>query len=359
MSDAAFDTVNPAAASPSRRPWVRALLADRLAVVGFVIVALLVIVAVWPVQWLPADPSVTSLVKRLRPPIWLEGGTWANPLGTDGLGRDILSRMMLGTRYSLLIATLAVAITAGIGVTLGLIAGYFGGRVDSVIMRLVDIQLAFPLLLLIIAVIAVLGASLPVLIVMLGISGWAQYARLVRAETLKIKGHEYVEASRAIGNDALTIIWRHVLPNASTTIVVFGTFEFARILLLESAVSFLGLGVQPPTPSWGTMIADGRDHIFGGWWVSAIPGLAIVLAVLAFNFVGDGLRDVLDPRGHAGASARLARKRPAVARSTASDPRDGTRADSSASASQGSHGATSTTDTPSTNTDETSGYDGR
>lgn len=293
----------------SRRPWLRALLADRLAVAGLVIVVLLIVIAAWPVTFLPADPALTSLARRLRPPVWLEGGAWVNPLGTDGLGRDILSRMMLGTRYSLLIATLAVAISASIGVTLGLLAGYFGGKVDSIIMRLVDIQLAFPLLLLIIAVIAVVGASLPMLIVMLGISGWAQYARLVRAETLRIKGHEYIEASKAIGNGALPIIWRHVLPNASTTIVVYGTFEFARILLLESAVSFLGLGVQPPTPSWGTMIADGRDHIFGGWWVSAIPGLAIVVAVLAFNFLGDGLRDVLDPRGRAGASARAARAR--------------------------------------------------
>jgi ABC-type dipeptide/oligopeptide/nickel transport system permease subunit len=353
VSDAAYQTQDSEHETARRRPWLRALLADRLAVVGFVVVALLVLVALWPVDWLPANPSVTSLVKRLRPPVWLEGGTWANPLGTDGIGRDILSRMMLGTRYSLLIATLAVAITAGIGVTLGLIAGYFGGRIDSVIMRLVDIQLAFPLLLLIIAVIAVIGASLPVLIVMLGISGWAQYARLVRAETLKIKGHEYVEASRAIGNSALNIIWRHVLPNASTTIVVFGTFEFARILLLESAVSFLGLGVQPPTPSWGTMIADGRDHIFGGWWVSAIPGLAIVLAVLAFNFLGDGLRDVLDPRGHAGASARMAGKRPEGATDSDSDRTPTPQADTSAGASREPRGATTTPDTSSTN--ETSG----
>jgi ABC-type dipeptide/oligopeptide/nickel transport system permease subunit len=354
VSDAAYQTQDSEQEAARRRPWLRALLADRLAVVGFVVVALLVIVALWPVDWLPANPSVTSLVKRLRPPVWLEGGTWANPLGTDGIGRDILSRMMLGTRYSLLIATLAVAITAGIGVTLGLVAGYFGGRIDSVIMRLVDIQLAFPLLLLIIAVIAVIGASLPVLIVMLGISGWAQYARLVRAETLKIKGHEYVEASRAIGNNSLNIIWRHVLPNASTTIVVFGTFEFARILLLESAVSFLGLGVQPPTPSWGTMIADGRDHIFGGWWVSAIPGLAIVLAVLAFNFLGDGLRDVLDPRGHAGASARLAGKAPG-ATASASEASSGGQSITSASAAAAAHRASTTTDTSSTSTNETSG----
>lgn len=287
-----------------RRAWLRALLADKLAVVGLGVLVLLVLVALWPFDLLPNHPYATSLPQRLRPPVWLEGGSWERPLGTDNLGRDILSRMMLGTRYSLTIAALALLVSAGIGVTLGLAAGFFGGRLDTVIMRLVDIQLAFPLLLLVIAVIAVIGASLPMLILLLGISGWAQYARLVRAETLKIVGHEYVEASRAIGNRSWRIIVKHVLPNASTTIVVFGTFEFARILLLESAVSFLGLGVQPPTPSWGTMIADGRNHIFGGWWVSAIPGVAIFAAVLALNFIGDGLRDVLDPRTTVGASAK-------------------------------------------------------
>ena len=286
-----------------RRLWLHALLADRLAIVGLAIVAVLVIVAFWPHAWLPSDPAATSLARRLRPPVWMTGGSWQFPLGTDNLGRDILSRMMVGTRYSLAIAGLALMISGGLGVGLGVISGYFGGPVDAVVMRLVDIQLAFPLLLLVIAAIAVMGASLPILIVLLGISGWARYARLVRAETLRIVSHEYIEAGRAIGNRPLAIIVRHVIPNASATIVVFGTFEFARVLLLESAVSFLGLGVQPPTPSWGTMIADGRNHIFGGWWVSAIPGLAIFAAVLAFNFIGDGLRDVLDPRTSVGASA--------------------------------------------------------
>jgi len=290
--------------APRRRAWLKALLGDRLAVTGLVFIAVLLVVAFWPVAWLPQDPYITGLVRRLRPPVWMAGGSWEFPLGTDALGRDILSRMMLGTRYSLIIASLAVAISAGLGVTLGIVAGYFGGRVDSVIMRLVDVQLAFPLLLLVIAVIAVIGNSLPILIVLLGISGWAQYARLVRGETLRILVQEYIEASRAMGNGSLRTIVKHVVPNAMTTIVVFGTFEFARILLLESAVSFLGLGVQPPTPSWGSMIADGREHIFMGWWVSAIPGVAIFLAVLAFNFLGDGLRDVFDPRTTVGASKR-------------------------------------------------------
>jgi ABC-type dipeptide/oligopeptide/nickel transport system permease subunit len=292
----------PISEEPKRRLWLKALLNDRLAILGLAIIAVLLVLSLWPYQWLPANPMSTSLPLRLRPPVWIEGGSWAFPLGTDSLGRDILSRMILGTRYSMMIALLAIMISAGVGVTLGAISGYYGGFVDSLVMRLVDIQLAFPLLLLIIATIAVLGANLPILIILLGLSGWAQYARLVRAETLKIIGHEYVEASRAVGNRSLAIILRHVLPNASTTIVVFGTFEFARILLLESAVSFLGLGIQPPTPSWGTMIADGRNHIFNGWWVSAIPGLAISLSVLAFNFLGDGLRDVLDPRAVVGKS---------------------------------------------------------
>ena len=287
-----------------RRARLRALLADKLAVTGLVLVVIMVVVAFWPVSSLPQDPYVTSLAKRLRPPVWLDGGSWQHPLGTDSLGRDILSRMMLGTRTSLSISSLAVLISAVLGVTLGIVAGYFGGRVDTVIMRLVDIQLAFPLLLLVIAVIAVLGNSLPIFIVLLGISGWAQYARLVRGEALRVLGNEFIEASHALGGSAVRTIVKHVLPNTMTTIVVFGTFEFARILLLESSISFLGLGVQPPTPSWGSMIAEGRDHIFGGWWVSAIPGVAIFLAVLAFNFLGDGLRDLLDPRTTVGKAKR-------------------------------------------------------
>ncbi|HRP47429.1 MAG TPA: ABC transporter permease [Trueperaceae bacterium] len=218
------------------------------------------------------------------------------PLGTDQLGRDILSRVVVGTRVSLSIASLAVLISAVLGIAAGVIAGYFGGLIDSVIMRLVDVQLAFPLLLVIIALVALLGASIPILIVLLGLSGWAQYARLVRAETLAVKEREYVAASLALGNSSFGTIWRHVLPNISSTTIVIGTFELARVLLVESSISFLGLGVQPPTPSWGSMIADGRNYIYQGWWVSTIPGIAIVLAVMSFNFIGDGLRDVLDPK---------------------------------------------------------------
>lgn len=277
-----------------RRFW-KLILRDRLATIGLVIIVLLAVVALWPAAWLLANPTRANPALRLRPPVFA-GGTWGHALGTDNLGRDLLSRTVAGTKVSVVIALVAVLISATLGIGLGVVAGYFGGAVDSLIMRLVDIQLAFPLLLLIIAVIAVVGSSLPVLILLLGISGWAQYARLVRAETLRVRAQEFVEASRALGTGSLRLVVRHVLPNVSTTIIVVGTFEIARVFLLESAVSFLGLGVQPPTPSWGTMIADGRDYVYEGWWIATVPGVAIVLAVLAFNFLGDGLRDVLDPK---------------------------------------------------------------
>lgn len=271
------------------------ILRDRLAAIGLVIIAFLAVVALLPTAWLPSNPTRANPALRLKPPVFA-GGTWNHALGTDNLGRDLLSRTVVGTKVSVVIALAAVLISATLGIGLGVISGYFGGAVDSLIMRLVDIQLAFPLLLLIIAVIAVVGSSLPILIVLLGISGWAQYARLVRAETLRVRTQEFVEASRALGTGGLRIVLKHVLPNVSTTIIVVGTFEIARVFLLESAVSFLGLGVQPPTPSWGTMIADGREYVYDGWWIATVPGMAIVLAVLAFNFLGDGLRDVLDPK---------------------------------------------------------------
>ncbi len=276
-----------------RRFW-KLLRRDRLATTGMVIIVVLAVVTLWPAAWLPANPTRANPALRLKPPVFA-GGTWENALGTDNLGRDLLSRTVAGTRVSVVIALVAVLISATLGIGLGVAAGYFGGAVDSLIMRLVDIQLAFPLLLLIIAVIAVVGSSLPILILLLGISGWAQFARLVRAETLRVRTLEFVEASRALGTSSLRLVVKHVLPNISTTIIVVGTFEIARVFLLESAVSFLGLGVQPPTPSWGTMIADGRNYVYEGWWIATVPGVAIVLSVLAFNFLGDGLRDVLDP----------------------------------------------------------------
>jgi len=284
--------------SPRRRRSLHAFMRDRFAIAGSVLLGVLLLGAVWPVGWLPHPPALSNLDARLTPPAFLSGGTMQHLLGTDNLGRDLLSRMMYGARFSLFAALSAVAIGAGLGTVAGVLAGSRGGLLDVVLMRLVDVQLAFPLLLLIIAIIAVLGRSLVILIVVLGIPAWAHYARIVRASTLSVTATQYLEAARALGGSEWRLIARHILPNLATPIVILTTFEIARLLLIESAVSFLGLGIQPPTPSWGTMIADGRNHIYEGWWVSTMPGLAIFLAVLAFNFIGDGLRDVLDPRSH-------------------------------------------------------------
>lgn len=278
------------------RAVLNAIRKDWTALVGIAVLFAIVVMALWPTSRLLHDPFSTSLANRLVPPIFL-GGAAEYPIGTDGLGRDMFSRIVLGARYSLLIAIAATLVSGFVGVTLGAIAGYVGGLTDSVLMRLVDVQLAFPVILLVLAVIAAVDdRSLVLLIAVLGLSGWARFARLVRAEALKIRAQEYVESIRALGANHWRVLVRHILPNSLSTIVVFGTFEVARILLLESAISFLGLGIKPPKPSWGSIIADGRSHLYEGWWISLAPGIFICLAVVAFNFLGDALRDALDPR---------------------------------------------------------------
>jgi ABC-type dipeptide/oligopeptide/nickel transport system permease subunit len=274
---------------------LRLLFRNPLTVFGLFVVLTFIVLAACPVNWLPHDPFVAEITLRLIPPSWEAGGRPEFLLGTDPLGRDILSMIMHGARYSLAISGLATLLALLNGVAAGLISGYYRGIVSDVIMRLVDIQLAFPVIVLIIAVVAVLGPTFVNLIIVLGLVGWATYARVVRSSAVSLREKDFVEAARAVGATDLRIMSRHILPNTVTPIVIFTTFELARLLLLESALSFLGLGVQPPTPSWGSMIADGRQYIFESWWTSAIPGIAIVLAVLGFNLLGDGLRDVLDP----------------------------------------------------------------
>ena len=296
--------VRPIAAEPIRRaPRYRGRLPRPIGVFlqgplnrfGLVVLVLLVLAAFWPIRWLPHDPYIADISIRLVPPAWEEGGESAYLLGTDGLGRDMLSMMIHGARYSLAIVSLAALLSLVVGVGLGLLAGYRRGWADDVIMRLVDIQLAFPLVVLVIAIVAALGPSFTNLVIVLGLAGWAPFARIVRGTVLSLREKEFVEAARAIGAGPGRIMLRHLLPNTMTAIVIFLTFDLARLLLLESSLAFLGLGVQPPTPSWGAMIADGRQYLFEAWWDAALPGLAIILAVLAFNFLGDGLRDALDP----------------------------------------------------------------
>lgn len=258
------------------------------------VLAVLAVFAFWPTDWLPHNPEV-GVGPRFSPPFFL-GGDPDFLLGTDRLGRDILSMLIAGTRYTMLIVLSAAVIGLVIGVVAGLIAGYYGGTFDAIIMRLSDITLAFPVMVLLIAMTATIGTSILSLIVILGVTAWAAYARIVRGAVLALREREFVEAAVAMGLPTYKVIGRHVLPNCLTAILIFLTFELAGLVLVESALSFLGFGLQPPTPSWGKMVADSRGALYDAWWASAIPGAIIVLAVLAFSLLGDELRDRLDPR---------------------------------------------------------------
>ncbi len=252
--------------------------------------------AVLAPQLAPWDPGKQMLLKRLRPPMWQERGLREHPLGTDHLGRDILSRILYGGRISLGVGLTAVTLSALIGVSFGLVAGFFGGRADALIMRIVDVFLAIPYILLAMGVVFALGASLLNVILVMGATRWVQFARIVRADVLSLREREFVAGARARGNRSLRLLLRHVLPNALTPIIVVATLELAFMIIYESALSFLGLGVQPPTPTWGWMLADGRNYVATAWWLATLPGLAIMLTVLAVNLLGDWLRDTLDPR---------------------------------------------------------------
>jgi len=286
----------PVVARRSRRWLVRELRHSTSATVGLVILFLVVASALFAPQLAPHDPLKQNIRTKLLPLSWMEGGHPEYLLGTDNLGRDMLSRIIFGARVAVAVPLAAVSFSILIGVTLGLLAGYFGGRVDDVIMRITDIQLAIPFILIVIAVIALFGSSLTNLIIVLGITGWLYYARLVRSEVLAMREREYVTAARALGMSNFRIMLRHVLPGVIPTIIVLATVDVARVTLIEAALSFVGLGVQPPTPTWGGMVSDGRNHIFQAWWFSTFPGVAITLQVLGVNLLGDWLRVVLDPR---------------------------------------------------------------
>jgi ABC-type dipeptide/oligopeptide/nickel transport system permease subunit len=267
----------------------------RFLAVGAGIVALGIASAVLAPLLAPHDPYLPAVSLRLMPPVWDVGGSWTHPLGTDPLGRDLLSRIIYGARVSISAGALAVTVAMVLGVLMGLLAGYYGGGADAVISNLVDVMLAFPFLLLALAAIAVVGPSFGNMIVVLGVTGWPIYTRVVRAETLKYREREFVQAARALGLGSPRIIWAHVLPNLVSTIIVMASLEVARMIILESFLSFLGLGIQPPTPSWGAMLGEGRVYMLSHWWLATFPGLAIFITTLGINLFGDGLRDVLDP----------------------------------------------------------------
>lgn len=243
----------------------------------------------------PHDPLSVDIRHRMVPPSWMDGGTREHILGTDQIGRDLLSRVIWGGRVSLLVGVSAVLLSSTIGVLFGLAAGYFGGRVDWCIMTLINVMLTFPFVLLALAVIAVLGPSVPNMIVVLGVTGWPIYARIIRAETLALREREFVLAARALGGSHERIIFRQILPNLISPIVVVATLQIAQVIILESFLSFLGLGVQPPTAAWGNMLGEGRVYMLNSWWIAAFPGLAIFVTTLVINVMGNGLRDWLDP----------------------------------------------------------------
>lgn len=268
----------------------------RSALVGGMLLSAIVLTSLFFPLFYNVDPLAQALLERFTPPFWVEGGSFAHPLGTDNLGRDVLARILHGSRISLMVGFTAVIVSEVMGIILGLISGYYGGKMDSLIMRTADVFMAYPFMLLTISVIAVLGNSMLNLILVLGLSDWVTYARTIRGSVLSLKEKEFVEASRALGTRHSSIILRHILPNVISPLLVLGTLRVANIIIWESGLSFLGMGVPPPTPTWGRMLAEGRIYITDAWWLATFPGLAIMFTILSINLLGDGLRDALDPR---------------------------------------------------------------
>lgn len=286
------------------RSGVRELWMDKTAVFGASIVVVLVVVAIAAPLIAPYDPSAQSLGDRLMPPVWLGGG-WTHPLGTDHLGRDVLSRTIFGARISLIIGVSVVLVSGVFGTVLALVCGYIGGLADSFVMRWIDVQVAFPELLLALLILTVLRPSPWTIVVALGINGWMVYARVVRGLVLSIKQTPYVEAAEVIGCSPLRVIFLHILPNLMSPLTTLAVLEFARVILAEAALSFLGLGIQPPATSWGLDVATGKNYLFSAWWLVTVPGAAIVITVLGVNLLASWLRIVNDPQEREKQYARL------------------------------------------------------
>lgn len=268
-------------------------------IIGTAIVCFVVVAALVGPTLVPHDPFAQDLLNRLVPPMWMEGGSAQHVLGTDQVGRDYLARLVFGARISLLIGLSTVIVSGLIGTTLGVVGGFFGGRVDDLVTFIVTCRLAVPLILVALAVVSLIGSSLLVVVVTLGLLLWERFAVVARATTSQVRNLDYVAAARAAGCSRGYILLREVLPNIINPLIVVATLEMALAILLEAALSFLGLGVPPPLPSWGLMIAEARDYMFFQAWVIVIPGLALLIFVLGINLLGDGLRDLLAPEGRA------------------------------------------------------------
>lgn len=271
-----------------------------LGIAGVSFILLVTLLAIFAPVVVRHDPFQIDATQRLIPPFWLEEGSLTYPLGTDHLGRDVLSRLIYGGRVSIVVGTSSVFLAGILGLFLGLVSGYFGNFLDNIIMRVVDAMLAIPTLLLILVATVVLEPSIAMLIVIIGLTSWVQYTRVVRGEVLSIKEREYVQLAHTLGADSFYIIKKHILPNVLSSFIVLSTIGIGNAILTESSLSFLGFGVQPPDITWGGMLNDGRSYLATSWWVATFPGLTITLTVLSFTFVGDWLRDVLDPRIRSG-----------------------------------------------------------
>lgn len=279
------------------RKWTSTLKRAPITVkVGMVIIAIWVFCAIFAPLIVPHDPAATNIINRMKPPSWLPKGLPQHILGTDELGHDVLSRLISGATVSLEVALMAVLVSMTIGTTLGLIAGYWGGIVDVIIMRAVDVMLALPFIFLALCLMAVLGPSLGNVILVLGVTGWVPYARTIRANVLAIRKREFILASEALGARDVSVMMKHVLPNVIDSAIVLGTLEMSTSIISEASLTFLGLGIPPTIATWGQMLATGREYIFTAWWLTTFPGLAVFLVCLSVNFLGDWVRDLRDPR---------------------------------------------------------------
>lgn len=268
----------------------------RVPIIPIVIISLLVLTAVLADFLTPYSAVDISLANRLRPPFWEDRGSLAHPLGTDPMGRDLLTRMIYGARVSLVVAVLGLLVGGGVGAGLGLIAGYYGGRIDALVMRIADTTMAFPIILFAILLVVALGGNLATVVIAVSLVLWARFARVIRGEVLSLRERDFVAQARIAGCSPARIMLVHLFPNIVNTLVVLLSLQVGWVIIVEASLSFLGAGVPPPTPTWGSMIAEGRDYIATAWWVSFFPGLAILATVLSFNLFGDWLRDALDPK---------------------------------------------------------------